>query len=44
MSIKEELHDDDGDTYEKLGVNNTIGIDKSIFSSQDYTTLYSWVK
>lgn len=37
MSIK-ELNDDD--TYEKLRVNDTIGVDKSAFSSQDYTTLY----
>lgn len=29
-------------THEKPGVNDTIRVDKSIFSSQDYTTLYSW--
>lgn len=30
--------------HEKLGINDTIWVNKSIFGSQYYTTLYSWGK
>ena len=29
-------------THKKLGVNDTIGVNERIFSSQDDPTLYSW--